>query len=163
MIREIEIRAELAYIPLTRGKTAIIDAMDVPLVWGFWQAFRTDGNDKWYAHSKQRNVYLHRLLMPPPLGFITDHKNRDGLDCRRSNLRFATRAQNSQNKAHPRTASVFKGVSKKAGRRWSALITVNKKKIHLGHFDTAEEAARAYDAAAIEYFKEFAALNFPDL
>ena len=163
--RPIQVRGSSAYIPLTRGKVAIIDTADIPLVDGYnWRAQITCGNDKWYAYSKQRKIFLHRLLMTPPPGFITDHKNRNGLDCRRSNLRFATRMQNAQNKAHPRTGTIFKGVRQRkenGRRRWCALITVNKKKIYLGYFATAEEAAHAYDEAASMHFGEFAALNFP--
>ena len=78
------------------------------------------------------------------------------------NCRWATRAQQCQNVSphSDRLATPFKGV-RKHGRRWVARIRNNRKDIGIGRFDTAEEAARAYDAKAAELFGEFASLNFP--
>lgn len=92
----------------------------------------------------------------------TDHRNRNGLDNRRANLREATRSENRHNQGPPRNnTSGYKGVSRSGGR-WRAQIMVDGKRRSLGRFARAEEAARVYDAAAIELHGTFAWVNFPD-
>ena len=87
-----------------------------------------------------------------------DHKNRNGLDNRRDNLRLATHGQNLANsKTH--SESGFKGVEKNK-HRFYASISIDGKTKKLGGYDTPEEAARAYDEAALEQFGEFARINF---
>ena len=97
---------------------------------------------------------------------LIDHINGDRSDNRIANLREATVAQNIANQKRPkRNTSGFKGVShtKKGavGRPWAANISHGNRKRWLGSFATKEEAAKAYDAAALELHKEFANLNFP--
>lgn len=95
-------------------------------------------------------------------GFFVDHKDHDGLNNRRSNLRWATQSQNCVNTSKlARGVSGFRGVSKMRNK-WHAAVNVSKKRIHLGTYVTAEEAAKAYDRAAREHFGEFARLNFPE-
>lgn len=102
-----------------------------------------------------RITYLHHIIMgTPPVGRVVDHINGDRKDCRRSNLRFATHSQNAQNtmrRGAPRSG--YQGVQKTA-EGYRASVTLN-----LGTFDTAEEAARAYDEKAREIFGEFAMTN----
>lgn len=88
----------------------------------------------------------------PPEGMLIDHANGDGADNRWVNLRLATPGENSRNR---RTASEFKGVRQTKSGRYRAHIT-------LGVFDTAEEAAAAYDHAARLYHGLFAAVNLPE-
>lgn len=87
-----------------------------------------------------------------------DHKNRNGLDCRRENLRAATSSQNLGNTAKKRTnTSGFKGVYwHRKLNKWFAQITCNGKQRHLGCFAEKEAAADAYIRAAKELFGEFA-------
>jgi hypothetical protein len=89
-----------------------------------------------------------------------DHINRRKLDCRRANLRTASSSQNSANRRPWTGSSPFKGVHRFRDK-WRAKIQVDGAQRHLGVFDSAEAAARAYDAAAVEAFGEFAWLNFP--
>lgn len=107
---------------------------------------------------------MHQLVAELALGFRpkkVDHRNNNGLDNQRCNLRLASHRQNLCNRpANKNNKCEFKGVHKLAYGRFRALINVPERK-HLGCFDTAEEAARAYDKAALCYFKEFAWLNFP--
>lgn len=113
------------------------------------------------SHPVHRLVwfYVHGKW---PEGQI-DHINGDRTDNRIENLRQATIAQNVRNRGVQRHNKCgFKGVSfKVADKRWRASIGMNGKSMHIGLFDTAEEAARAYDDAAIRHYGEFAKLNFP--
>ncbi len=113
----------------------------------------------------KRVLYLaHRLAwffvhgqMPKRL----DHKNLNKADNRISNLRIATFQQNAANMTvQKRTASKYKGVYLHKNSRYYAYVIVNRKKINLGAFGVAEDAANAYDLAAIKYFGEFANTNF---
>ena len=106
---------------------------------------------------------LHRAIMQPGPGQQVDHINGDPLDNRRSNLRLCTPAQNSCNRGpQAHSTSGFKGVSwHKVHKRWTARIRLNHKRHHIGCFDTAEDAARAYDDAARRIHGPFAFLNFP--
>jgi hypothetical protein len=165
-VRPIEIRGELALIPLTQGKHAHIDVEDAEKVRNYnWCAIK-DGNT-FYAKAwiDGSHVMLHQRILQVPDGFLPDHIDRDGLNNRRSNLRVATRTQNQGNQTKSkRNTSGFKGVREAkwatGSKRWRASIVENHKVKHLGYFYTPEEAAKAYDDAAIEYFGDFATVNF---
>lgn len=116
---------------------------------------------------KYKYIYLHQLVMgKPPDGLVIDHINRNKLDNRRENLRFCKQINNAHNKT---TSSGYKGVhyQKKyakysTGKPWVAQITHNYKTKHLGSFASPEEAARAYNKAAIELHGDYAVLNQVD-
>ncbi len=95
-----------------------------------------------------------------------DHTDGAILNDRIENLRDATRAENTRNRiANRNSACSFKGVQLRRypiGTRYIATIGVAGKVKYLGFFNTAEEAAKMYDAAAMCFYKEFAKLNFPD-
>ena len=94
-----------------------------------------------------------------------DHKDGNGLNNQKLNLRKCTILQNTQNrrKTDNKTSSIFKGVSKTKGRnKFSAYITINKKRKRLGQFVSEIEAAKAYDKEAKQAFGEFAKLNFEE-
>lgn len=157
-------------IPLSKGKFALIDEEDLPLVSRHsWYANQTSAGI-WYAfagyqdeYGRTRQLALHRFLLDPPSALEVDHINGDGLDNRRANLRVATRQQNNYNQRIGKAnSSGFKGVSfcKQTGR-WKAQINFEGRNINLGRFDLPEIAAREYDRAARLIHKEFACLNFP--
>lgn len=123
---------------------------------------------KRYRHLKVQGVNLlaHRVCWflyynTWPSG-VLDHINGDTLDNRIVNLRDADLNQNSQNRRAV-SLSGYKGVQaeKSTANPWKASIRVRGKLSHLGMFKTAEQAAEAYDAAALMHFGEFAKLNFP--
>ena len=157
---------EIRYIPLTRGKFAIVDAADYEsLSKHKWLA---NGDEKrgFYAARRVGNklVLMHRAIMNPPDGTVVDHINRNSLNNRRCNLRICTQKENLRNgRPSRRSTSRFKGVYfDKQTRKWIAKIGYNGKTIHLGSFEDEVEAAKAYDRKAYELFGDFAYLNFPE-
>ena len=86
-----------------------------------------------------------------------DHKDRNGFNYAWGNLREATHSQNCANKiARKDNTSGFKGVTwDKQHQRWRAHIGVNYKKLNLGRYDSLEDAAKAYAAAAEKHFGDF--------
>lgn len=108
---------------------------------------------------REKAIFLHVLLMGQT---GIDHIDGNGLNNRRSNLRPATNSQNKANTGKYLGTSGFKGVypNRRTGR-WNAQIRVDGHLRNLGTFDDPVEGARAYDAAALEAFGEFARLNFP--
>ena len=100
--------------------------------------------------------------MNAPLGKVVDHKNGNGLDNRKENLRVITQAENMKNTWARHSDNKYRGVYLlKKTNRWRAFIQADNKWIHLGYYSNLEDAARAYDKAAKKYFGEYAHLNFP--
>lgn len=114
-----------------------------------------------YTHGKCMMIFLHRFLLNAPAGKMVDHINGDGLDNRRCNLRICSNAENQRNsRCQSNNRSGFKGV-RKCGNRWRATIHVAGGTTSIGYFDTAEEAAKAYDKHALSVWGIYARTNFP--
>lgn len=150
---------------VTQGKFAIVDAED----YGWPSQY------KWFAVKSRETFYaqrfgdgtivgMHREIMRAPKGMVCDHKNHNGLDNRKSNLRLCTNAQNLYNKMPKKgCASRYKGVSLgNDSKTWRARIGFKGRRINLGYFADEIKAAMAYDDKAAELFGEFAYLNFPE-
>lgn len=103
---------------------------------------------------------LHRFVTNAPDGLQVDHEKHDRLDNRKSKLRLCSNSQNAMNR-RPHTGSSLglKGAYPHAGR-FAATICIGGKQVHLGTYDLAEDAGKAYDAAARFYFGEFAHTNY---
>lgn len=145
-------------------KFAQVDFSDYGLLSRFQWHLKPD-KKTFYAQTnvkiggKNVGVSMHRLVC----GLVNsevDHKNRDGLDNRRENLRFATPQQNQCNRVR-KNAVGFRGVAKH-GAGFMAQIQVNGKRLHKYGFKTPEEAARAYDELSKEHHGEFGIRNFKD-
>lgn len=146
----------------------LVDETDVPMLSNYlWFPQVSEGSLTMYLKAdtregrrSSRSILMHQLVLGAS---GVDHRNRNGLDNRRSNLRPATPAQNNANKASRQGAkSSYKGVFE-AWRpgKWVASIQVQGKKRYLGSFDDEVAAAKAYDIAASNAWGDFAYLNFP--
>ena len=153
-------------ISLTKGAVSRVDDADYDLLtaMGNWCL-----SNKGYAihytriNGQRRVLYMHRVILSAPPDLQVDHINRDRLDNRRENLRFATRSQNQANKGRPiNNSSHYKGVSWNKGR-WEARIRYAGRRINLGRYDDAYSAALAYDAASRLLYEAFAGVNCPEV
>jgi hypothetical protein len=156
-------------IPLSQGLFAIVDAADFEKLSAYKWSAKVQG-DTAYAFRANRargdgpaTIKMHRVVIGALPGQEVDHRDGNGLNNTRANLRIATHSQNGANDGPSRhNTSGYKGVSRDRQRgNWAAEIRFERRRYHLGRFDTVEEAARAYDAAARRLHGEFAWLNFP--
>jgi hypothetical protein len=155
-------REGLCYITLTRGKFALVDAADYEWLSTYrWHATCTRG--RYYAATviDGKSVSMHRMIMNPPPGMVTDHIDGNGLNNYRDNIRNCTREQNRHNTRPTGKRSRYVGVYPRRDK-WFYKIKHKREYHYGGPFDTEIEAARARDQKAIEVFGEFAWLNFPD-
>ena len=157
----------VAYIPLTQGFWAIVNIEDFPEVSKYlWHAARRARGIYATGWVGRKEIDLHRMI---PVENSTlpqrDHKNQNPLDCRRTNLRAATHAQNRRNvNRNASNSSGYKGVRKeKKTGKWRATLRINGVAYNGGMHFTEESAAAAYDALARLHHGEFASLNFPEM
>lgn len=158
-------------IQLTQDKVAVVDDSDLVIVgahrWYAWKWVTKSGTCRWYAMTNvaRKTVKMHRLILGlKPGDPDVDHRDKDGLNNRRANLRLATQSQNNANSSgYPtRRKSKYRGVCRRlkrdAGTCWVASVQANGKMVRR-YAKTELEAARLYDDLALRYFGEFAQLN----
>lgn len=159
-------------ISLRGDKVALVSECDFERVASLrWRAVNTGWNtEKWYATRTQQNgrrrvtVQLHRFILNAQDCVLVDHINGNGLDCRRSNLRFADAAENRWNANIRFGRSPYRGVTFDQSRTrnpWVARLAHRGNRFLIGRFQTEQEAAIAWDAKAREMYGAFARLNFP--
>lgn len=155
-------------IPLSNGMVAIVDDQDYEKL-NRWTWRYQAGSNTGYAirtevvNGTKTTIRMHRLVMGAPFGVLVDHRDGNGLNNQRDNLRLCGALGNARNTAAKGGSSRYKGVSwSKATRAWKVLICANRIKLYFGVFADEEFAARVHDAAVARYHGEYARLNFPD-
>lgn len=150
---------------LPSGHNVFFDKKDLPIVCQY----------KWHIHKNGDNLYaiaetgsrrlgtrkvfsMHRLIMGSPVGRLVDHKNENGLDNRRGNLRLSDKSTNGMNRgAQSNNKSGYKGVCWSIQKnKWIATINIMGKQKYLGRYDCPKKAHQAYKKAADEVHGEFA-------
>jgi len=150
-------------IKLTKGKYTLVDDRDFEWLnqWK-WLCQGTQWGGEYAARrTKNKYILMHRLILGVKEGEYVDHKNGDGLDNRRYNLRNCTNAENGRNRKglNKNNTSGFRGITRyKRTDKWLVQIMVNRKGISLGHFATKAEANKVAKLARKKYFGEFAGI-----
>jgi hypothetical protein len=151
---------DVRLIPLSGGGYAWVDADDYE--WLSRYHWHTTGG---YPSRREqgKEIAMHREIMQPRAGKVVDHADGNRQNECRSNLRRCTPGENRRNTHKRRNGySRFKGVTfQKSLGKWKAHYKFKGRSHHIGCFDDEAEAARAYDAAAVKHFGEFACVNFP--
>ena len=152
-------------IALSRGLVAIVDDEDFDWLnqWK-WCALRS--KNAFYAArgtwdgKRKATILMHREILGKEAGAYVDHRDNDGLNNQRANLRACTQSENSLNHGGWKKgkASRYKGVFQAKGK---STWFVSFRGKYVGSYADQESAARAYDAAALDYSPEFARVNFP--
>lgn len=156
-------------IKLTQGKVALVDDEDFEYLNQFkWYANKSYTTETYYAErtaiisGKKINIRMHRVILGIKNGKIrVDHKDRNGLNNQKENIRTCNASENGGNrKASKNSTSKYLGVSwDKNRQKWRSTIMKNRKQIPLGRFDSEIDAAIAYNLEAVRVHGEFANLN----
>lgn len=155
-------------IPLTRNKIAMVDDKDYEWLMKYnWitlkqrKDFYAIRNSRSLITGRRIHIRMHREILMAPIDMLVDHRNHNGLDNQRKNIRLCTHSQNQHNRLPQHGTSQYKGVHwDKNNKKWIVQIAYNGIRSRLGSFADEREAAKCYDARAEELFGEFAYVNF---
>lgn len=156
------------WVALTKGRFALVDEEDFEMVTRYsWYTHESRGGTyarSWTPKPDRKPLRLHHLVLglEPGSGQMVEHKNQDGLDCRKENIRLCTESQNRMNTKKKFGRSKYKGVSWFRGGKWKAGIRASNQFHFLGYFDDEIEAAKAYDSKCRELHGMFGRYNFPE-
>ena len=141
-----------------KNKYVLVDDEDFILLNNIrWYAVKSERTFYCYAKINGKPIQMHTFLVNPPKGFEVDHKDQNGLNNCKINLRVATKSQNQANRKTKGKCG-YKGISPHR-LRFMAKIKIGQKQVYLGLFKTPQEAAQAYDEAAVKQHGEFALTN----
>ncbi len=149
-------------IILTQNKVALVDDIDYEKLCKYkWYVLHVH-NRYWKAvrairesNGKRSIILMSRYIMEASKGEVVDHINGDTLDNRRANLRICTQSANTQNIHTNRGVSSYQGVCwHNQMKKWRARIGINGRRYHLGLFNAEEEAATAYNQAALLLYEK---------
>lgn len=152
-------------ITLSNGAICLVDAewaeMLSGVTWGCsvkpWTSYAI--HRERFGEGRRSFVLMHRLIADAQPGELVDHISGNGLDNRKANLRIVSALQNSMNRVRNlNSKSKYKGVTFDRGK-WQGQIKLHGKMHYLGRFDTEQEAAAAYNEAALRLFGVYAKLN----
>ncbi len=150
-----------------KSSDLFFDKKDVMLFFNYrWYLHRPNPRCFYAAtrHSNGKFLYMHHLILPPKKNLVVDHINRNSLDNRRKNLRYATFSANLMN-SPPRNGKKYKGVYFcKRGKTplkkpWCVRLNTKHGGVHGGYHPTEKAAAIAYNKLAWEYFRDYSWLN----
>jgi len=143
-------------IELSKGLYALVDPEDYVLLNQIkWSAYFKPNCNKWYAQNKKEGL-LHRYLLGiKDPNVLVYHKNGNTLDNTRQNLEIISREISKRRAKKKTSTNIYRGVTKMSKNKWRADIKNN----FIGSFDTPEEAAKAWNKAALEFYGKDAQLN----
>ncbi len=155
-------QSNMKEIILTKGKSTLVDDCDFDHL-NQWKWSALKAKKTHYAvrgvgtQSRDGFIYMHREILGAQLGIGVDHRDKNGLNNQRENLRLATKSQNGCNRGKPsNNTSGVKGVTwDSAHNRWRSQIAVNGRTKYLGLFSDIQEAKLARDEALVKYHGEF--------
>lgn len=145
------------------GYRFLIDNEDLPLFLSkTWVAHNCEGKLYLSCLVDGKRLYFHREIMKPLDGQVVDHEDRNTRNNQKQNLRCVTNGHNNHNMVFKPSNSGYRGVHQvNRPKPYKAKINIGGRQIHLGSFNTPEEAAKAYDKAAFNHYGLTTTLNFP--
>lgn len=159
MVREIKLGGKRA-----SGKVALVDDEDYDRLSKYNWWCNSDGyaiRIEYEGRKYKRQIFMHREILQPSEGKQIDHINRNKIDNRRCNLREVTPSQNQMNRGLlSNNKTGYKGVTyDRDSKKFRAFVTKDGCQMHLGFYETPEDAAKAYNVKAEELYGDIAVLN----